>query len=151
MTDEQAAQLKALTNITHYEHSPDSRVLLLAVIEWLNLDEGSPEKWRGLETILFKALSRHRKATSMTNEQAARNMYENWMAVHAQRFHVGGDIESFIEALSAALAARERAIWLEAAQELENCILVAGASGTNKIDVPGFIAWCRQQAERVKL
>lgn len=136
MTDEQAAQLKALTNITHYEHSPDSRVLLLAVIEWLNLDEGSPEKWRGLETILFKALSRHRKAASMTNERVVQAIslaeqlkdYLEWTgwhgtspepAVYQPTTSSDRPLDArntVVQIIADALAARERAIWLEAAK-----------------------------------
>ena len=39
---------------------------------------------------------------------------------------------------------------MEAAQELENCILVAGASGGHSIDVPELIRWCRAKAARTR-
>ena len=61
MTDELRREAEALTNVTAYSHSDSSRVLLLALIEFLDLSEKDPERWPALETILDTALKAQRR------------------------------------------------------------------------------------------
>ena len=58
MTPPDAAKAKgiALCDVREFRNSPESRVLLEALIYFLDLRVKDPEQWPALETILHKAL-----------------------------------------------------------------------------------------------
>lgn len=65
-----------LLNITAYRHSRASREAVLAVMEWLDLAQKDPERWPGLETLLFNVLAARERAVWLE----AAELYTGWVA-----------------------------------------------------------------------
>ena len=103
MTDEQAIAVKALTEFDNYQHSPESRVLLLAIIEWLDLSEKEVSRWPSLETILFKALAARERAVWEEAAKLAESKY-NHRDPSQKASYLAGDFTLDYEAAGDAIA-----------------------------------------------
>ena len=89
----------------------------------------------------------------MTPIEQARALVHHWL----QTIDVGTVLRgkdpltlatSITNALTVVQHKARREVWEEAAQELEDCISIAGASGIYRIDAPWFIVWCRAKAAK---
>lgn len=152
MTDEQAAQVQTLKEFDNYQHSPDSRVLLLAIIEWLDFSEKEVSRWPALETVLFNALAARERAVDDAWAQAI-------ITAHPSYLYIAGETrEALLRCVFAGIIKEaQRAVWLEAARLIEEGVDVSYECGPDNWktfksnDCKRMAARCREQAEAVKL
>ena len=162
MTPPDAAKAKgiALCDIREFRNSPESRVLLEALIYFLDLRVKDPEQWPALETILHNALHDAERAdyeeVLADHRRLVRKLDVLMNGWHAARQASLCDlVASFPQWREAELAM----VWEEAAQEADHIVKVAdstieGRDGYEWIRLNAIIAeftcyrnWCRARGK----